>query len=484
MGTTNRPGSRAPKRRLLGLLLGAALAVAGVIAPAQPAAADSFDGLELELSNGPWPTSHVQGIAVDAEKGFIYYSFTTLLVKTDLQGNVVGTVGGFTGHLGDLDINPADGRVYGSLEYKAAEAFYIAIFDVDKIDEIGMDAQNSHVVSTVHLQEVVDDYAADMDGDGDFDGNIANTPDHRYGSSGIDGTAFGPKFGRADGKQYLTVAYGIYKNVDRVDNDHQVLLQYDTSKWAALERPLTEADPHRVGPKKVDGKYFVFTGNTTYGVQNLEYDAYLQRWWMGVYKGTKPQYPNYLMFAVDAKDKPKMQTLTGLGGEKGLLLPLADDGLQDPATGIRGWNQDASVGIQSLDNGLYYIAKQTKSAGGQGSVITLKSWTGDANAPFATVTADFEYPWQRDAVYTAGDRVPFDGSTWEASWWTRGQQPGDPNGPWQEIVTAPDGAAVWTPSRIFTAGDVVVHGSQRYSAQWWTRNQEPGGQNGPWTLIG
>ena len=103
-----------------------------------------------------------------------------------------------------------------------------------------MDAQNSHVVSTVHLQEVVDDYAADMDGDGDFDGNIANTPDHRYGSSGIDGTAFGPKFGRADGKQYLTVAYGIYKNVDRVDNDHQVLLQYDTSKWAALTKASTD----------------------------------------------------------------------------------------------------------------------------------------------------------------------------------------------------------------------------------------------------
>ncbi len=35
------------------------------------------------------------------------------------EGNVIGTVEGFTGHLGDLDFNTQDGRVYGSLEYKA-----------------------------------------------------------------------------------------------------------------------------------------------------------------------------------------------------------------------------------------------------------------------------------------------------------------------------------------------------------------------------
>ncbi|MDQ0676870.1 hypothetical protein QFZ30_000252 [Arthrobacter pascens] len=63
-----------------------------------------------------------------------------MLVKTDVKGNVVETVEGFTGHLGDLDFNTKDGRVYGSLEYKAEEGFYIAIFDVDKITEVGMDA--------------------------------------------------------------------------------------------------------------------------------------------------------------------------------------------------------------------------------------------------------------------------------------------------------------------------------------------------------
>ena len=36
----------------------------------------------------------------------------------DLEGNLIGSVDGMTGHLGCLTMNPADGRVYGSLEYK------------------------------------------------------------------------------------------------------------------------------------------------------------------------------------------------------------------------------------------------------------------------------------------------------------------------------------------------------------------------------
>lgn len=446
--------------------------------------ADTVDGYKLELHNGPWPTSHVQGIAVDEQQGYIYYSFTTLLVKTDLAGNIVGTVGGFTGHLGDLDFNPEDGRVYGSLEYKDAEAFYIAIVDVDEIDEIGMDAQNSPVVSTVYLEEVVEDYTADMDGDGVFDGDTGDTADHRYGCSGIDGVAFGPAFGSTDGDPYLTVAYGIYSNTERDDNDHQVLLQYDTSTWAELEQPLTEDDPHHVGPETVAGKYFVFTGNTTYGVQNLEFDPWLDRWFMGVYVGKKETYPNYRLFAVDAEDAASEQPLEGLDGEEGMLLPLADDGLLDEATGIRGWQQDASVGFQALGGGLYYISTATTD-GGQGSTLTLETWTGDAEDPFVPVDVDFEpLPrWDDETTYTGGETVAYDRSVWLASWWTRDQPPGDPNGPWQEIVTTAAGTAVWTPSRIFEDGDVASHDGTRYEAQWWTRNEEPGAANGPWRAI-
>jgi hypothetical protein len=99
------------------------------------------------LNGGWWNTSHVQGITVDSVGGYVYYSFTTLLVKSDMRGNIVATVGGFTGHLGDLDFNEQDRRLYASLEYKQAEAFYIAIFDADAITDFDMDAQASGLVS-------------------------------------------------------------------------------------------------------------------------------------------------------------------------------------------------------------------------------------------------------------------------------------------------------------------------------------------------
>ncbi|HIZ34441.1 MAG TPA: RICIN domain-containing protein [Candidatus Ruania gallistercoris] len=91
--------------------------------------------------------------------------------------------------------------------------------------------------------------------------------------------------------------------------------------------------------------------------------------------------------------------------------------------------------------------------------------------------------WAPGTVYTEGDRVSFDGSEWEATWWTQGQEPGAPYGPWQEIVVDDSGRDVWTPSRIFDDGDVVVHEGTEYEAQWWTRNQEPGDQYGPWQVI-
>ncbi|MBX7121068.1 MAG: hypothetical protein K1X42_02975 [Opitutaceae bacterium] len=344
--------------------------------------------MPLKQNGGTWPTSHVQGIAVDVRGGFIYYSFTTLLAKYDFSGRLVGTLVGWTGHLGDLDFNPADGRVYGSLEYKKDRSFYIAVINVSRLNQVGVNAGSSDIFRTVCLPEVARDYTADMNGDGVFDGDIAKTPDHRYGCSGIDGVSFGPEFGRTDGPRLLTVAYGIYANTGRTDNDHQVLLQYDISDWAHYERPLTESAPHHSGPAEVHGKYFVRTGNTTYGVQNLAYDESQQRWLMGVYKGTKPAFPNYLLFAVDARTQPVRGNLIGVkdqsgsGTEKGLVIPLADDGLRDAATGIRGWNQKANTGFQPVGSGLTYICENSGSNGSQTADLTLYRWKGIPEVPY------------------------------------------------------------------------------------------------------
>ncbi|MFK0299236.1 hypothetical protein ACIQTU_08440 [Brevundimonas sp. NPDC090276] len=350
--------------------------------------------LPLSHNGGTWDAGHVQGVAVDLERGHIYYSFTNLLAKYDFEGRLVGTLVGWTGHLGDLAFNPADSKLYGSLEYKADQAFYIAVIDVAGLDRVGLEASRNDLFKTVHLAEVARDYAADMDGDGRFDGDVAATLDHRYGASGIDGVAFGPRFGRTDGPLLLTVAYGVYGDVTRTDNDHQVLLQYDTADWERHARPLSEEAPHREGPAAVDGKYFVRTGNTTYGVQNLAYDADAGRWFLGVYQGRKPEFPNYLLFAVDAGSRPSRGDLIGVtassseGWEQGMLLPLASDGLEDPATDLRGWRWKADVGLEPLGRGLFYLAVNSGGKGSQAADLTLMRWTGDPLAPFAPVDAE------------------------------------------------------------------------------------------------
>jgi hypothetical protein len=296
--------------------------------------------------------------------------------------------------------------VYGSLEYKEDKAFYIAVIDVGRLDRVGVEASKTEIFRTVYLPEVVKDYAADLNGDGVFEGDdgkfkgdVVASPDHRYDCSGIDGVSFGPEFGQADGKRYLTVAYGVYGNTSRADNDHQVLLQYDIADWDRYASPLIEVAPHHNGPASVHGKVFVRTGNTSYGVQNLSYDETQRRWFMGVYRGKKPGFPNYGLFAVEARERPVMGDLVGVPGpggkgwEQGLLLALADYGLKDPATGIRGWNQKADVGSQPVGHGLFYLAVNAKIEGKQTADLTLARWTGGPQKPFVPVTAE-----ERDAL--------------------------------------------------------------------------------------
>jgi hypothetical protein len=311
--------------------------------------------LPLEQNGGTWASGHVQGIAVDVKGGYLYYSFTHLLAKYDFSGKLIGTLVGWKGHLGDLDFNSIDGKVYGSLEYGDDKAFYIAVIDVNQLDRIGVEASRSGILRAVYLPEVVKDFI-----------------DHRYGCSGIDGVSFGPAFGHIDGPRYLTVAYGIYGDIERNDNDQQVLVQYDIGDWKKYAQPLNELDLHHNGPGTSQGKYFVRTGNTTYGVQNLSYDDTLKRWFMGVYPGKKKSFPNYLLFAVDARTQPT----------QGRLLKLADDGLKDAATGVRGWNQKADVGFQPVGHGLYYLSVNSGTQSAQTADLTLMRWTGDANKPF------------------------------------------------------------------------------------------------------
>lgn len=364
---------------------------------ATTAVAQNPASLPRTIASGPYKAGHIQGIAVDLAKKHIYYSYTTMLIKTDLEGRVIGSVTGLLGHLGDLDFCEADGRVYGSLEYKndaigrgilqmerssrqLDNAFYIAIFDVDRITREGMDAERDGIMTTVYLPTVLEDYLSEVE-------SAEGQQQHRLGCSGIDGVAFGPRFGKSGGKQLLTVAYGVYGDVKRSDNDYQVLLQYDVSGWRKYERPLSQDNMHTEGPKKPAGQYFVRTGNTTYGVQNLEYDADTGRYLMAVYVGKKEHFPNYALFAADGKARPVKQRLEGVPYiNKGRVVPLADAGLRHAATGIRGWDFGVgSTGMASLGGGYFYFSHNYKIDEGQGSTIRLYQFTGQSAHPFEQV---------------------------------------------------------------------------------------------------
>ncbi|NLB16147.1 MAG: hypothetical protein GX827_04980 [Clostridiales bacterium] len=348
----------------------------------------SVTSLPHNIYSGAFKTPHCQGIAIDTERKYIYFSYTTMLVKTDLSGNLIGSCGGLTGHLGCIDFNDDDGKVYGSLEYKAKKAFYCAIFDVDKIDRPGMSAEEDGIMKTVYLPDVVEDFCEVTDGSGVFDGDTADTPDHRYGCSGIDGTAFGPVFGEAaDSPKMLMIAYGIYRNNSRTDNDYQIIVQYDWRRFKDCEKPLNQDDPHKSG-LRADEKYFVFTGNTTYGVQNLEYDEHSRRWLMCVYPGKKKTFPNFPLYVIDGAKAP---VRTAIGGQKTPevhpVLSLAEEGIYDEKSGVRGWEwPHGSTGIASLGDGYFYIGYHgTTPEGLSDSNVKLCLFTGQPPLGFEEV---------------------------------------------------------------------------------------------------
>jgi len=108
--------------------------------------------------------------------------------------------------------------------------------------------------------------------------------------------------------------------------------------------------------------------------------------------------------------------------------------------------------------------------------------------------------WNSTTVYMKGDRVSYNGSIYEAQWWTQGDVPGEQEwGPWKFIrtingsnptpTTTPtppveDDIAPWDSSAVYVKGDLVSYNGKIYEAQWWTQGEAPGAQEwGPWKYI-
>ena len=115
--------------------------------------------------------------------------------------------------------------------------------------------------------------------------------------------------------------------------------------------------------------------------------------------------------------------------------------------------------------------------------------------------------WSVSSTYTSGMQADYNGMTYEASWWTKGDAPGTQQwGPWKIVedstsepvvtlptepeveepseVMTPNTSGTWKASDVYTSGDDVTYNGKSFQASWWTQGDTPGSlQWGPWKEV-
>lgn len=351
-----------------------------------------IDLYPLSLAGGKWDVKHCQGIAVDKENGFVYYSYTTVFVKCDFDGNIVGTITGIKGHLGDIAYNPKDGKIYSGYYSENRTGFYCIIIDADKVTKKNM-KPTADIIRSVYLKDPYEDYKATVTlktGSGENEKETKFL--HRYGTSGVDGTTFGPDFSKKRSGELLTISQGNYVNPERSDNNYQILLQYDVSSWWSTYAKPMSSIPHRSGPAKYTGRYFLFTGMTKFGAQTLEYFDELNLWMLNCYKTTKSEFNPYTLFVIDGDVSPKKQKITGQQSEETqYVLSLYQDGEHDKKHDIYGfYSRYGTQGIAYMGDGLFYVVRPYKTwTGIKTAICYLCVWTPEKKDPF-TIAAGID----------------------------------------------------------------------------------------------
>ena len=396
---------------------------------------------------------HVQGLAYDEQAQCMYFSFTSAFFKTDMKGNVIASIADINGHIGAMTFDRKSRRVIASLEIKddvigrniarklGQEAwsreqagFYLAVIDVDRLTRMNM--KQEEVMTLVRLEEVCSDYQANVDLGG-------NALEHRFACSGIDGVTIAPAFGEqssgaeekmrgrnsncgnisctrncdaevtmnvragksasnscaqncGEQQRYVYVAYGVYGDTTRTDNDYNVLLAYRledvlaqsgmcsspsanngtcsiTSVENANVSPTSDNCARKYGIQQLCHvhKYFVHTGNTEWGVQNLAYDSSTNQMFLAVYKGSKSRWPNYDLFALDMKQQAFSAPLEG--------VPYSNSPVEQLEVSGAWYFRWGSTGLCPLGDGSYYISHNGASDGNNYCEACLYRWHGSSS---------------------------------------------------------------------------------------------------------
>ncbi|WP_283107079.1 immunoglobulin-like domain-containing protein [Shewanella surugensis] len=101
--------------------------------------------------------------------------------------------------------------------------------------------------------------------------------------------------------------------------------------------------------------------------------------------------------------------------------------------------------------------------------------------------------WSSNDVYTANEKVTYAGQTWEAQWWTQGEEPSTAGewGVWRSTDDCTtnngddgnsgtsDDPDTWSNTQVYILNETVSYGGKTWEAQWWTQGEEPG-ETGEW----
>lgn len=190
--------------------------------------------------------------------GHMYWSFTDTLVKTTMKGIVRRQVEVFGGHLGDCDYY--DGKIYVSYMGNSPPNSYWEDWSAFKI--YVFDAEDLSLINTLDL-DICYKYKS-----------LARTPEDTRGFQGIDGVAIAPD--PKTGEHKLFVACALWTD-EKYAN--QIILQFTLDGVYETE-------------------YYIPTGNTVYGIQNLDYDWDKKEFWFTTYYAASPNESREVLYCI------------------------------------------------------------------------------------------------------------------------------------------------------------------------------------------
>ena len=77
--------------------------------------------------------------------------------------------------------------------------------------------------------------------------------------------------------------------------------------------------------------------------------------------------------------------------------------------------------------------------------------------------------WSATQIYTAGMTVTYQGTTYQAQWWTQGDTPGQAP-VWKAMG---GGTPTWAATAAYQGGQCVNYQGAKYCAKWWTQGDVP-----------